>query len=97
MLSGYDQSSLSSTTPDTLVLLNPKSGEPLAYSELEIANLFGIVGTGKDLLFGFAGTSVYELFPGKENIEDRAVLLKDLSGRGLSQIYGAAYDGYFLY
>jgi len=28
------------------VLLNPKTGKPLAYSELPLANLFGIVCTG---------------------------------------------------
>jgi len=38
-----------------------------------------------------------ELFPGETNIADRAVLLKNLSGKGLTKIYGAAYDGYFLY
>jgi hypothetical protein len=97
VLSGYYQSSLGSNTPDTLVLLNPKTGEPMAYSELKLANLFGIVCTGKNLLFGFAGTSVYELFPSESNIDKRAVFLKDLSGRGLAKIYGAAYDGYFLY
>jgi hypothetical protein len=51
----------------------------------------------RTLLFGFAGTSVYQLFPGQENIAERAVLLKNLAGKGLSKIYGAAYDGYFLY
>jgi hypothetical protein len=97
VLSGYDQSRLGNNTPDTLVLLNPKTGAPMAYSQLKLANLFGIVCTGKNLLFGFAGTSVYELFPSEPNIDKRAVLLKDLSGRGLAKIYGAAYDGYFLY
>ena len=95
VLSGYYQPSLTNSTPDTLVLLNPKNGEPLAYSELKISNLFGIVCTGKNLLFGFAGTSVYQLFP-QEN-PGKAVLLKNLAGKGLSKIYGAAYDGYFLY
>jgi hypothetical protein len=97
VLSAYYQPSLTNSTPDTLVLLNPKTGEPLAYSELKIANLFGIVCTGKGLLFGFAGTNVYQLLPGETNIADRAVLLKKLSGEGLTKIYGAAYDGYFLY
>jgi hypothetical protein len=97
VLSGYYQSALESNTPDTLVLLNPKTGAVLAYSELKIANLFGIVCTGKDLLFGFAGTNVYQLFPAQTNIDKRAVLLKDLSGTGLTKIYGAAYNGYFLY
>jgi hypothetical protein len=97
VLSGFDQTSLTNSTPDTLVLVNPKNAQVLAYSVLKIANLFGIVCTGKDLLFGFADTSVYQLFPGAKNIADRAVLLKNLSGKGISQIYGAAYDGYFLY
>jgi hypothetical protein len=97
VLSGYYQSRLGSNTPDTLVLLNPKTGAPMAYSELKVANLFGIVCTGKNLLFGFADTSVYQLFPGEANIDKRAVLLKDLSGTGLAKIDGAAYDGYFLY
>jgi uncharacterized protein DUF6923 len=97
VLSGYYQSSLTNTTPDTLVLLNPTTGAVLAYSELKLANLFGIVSTGKDLLFGFAGTSVYQLFPSQTDIYKRAVLLKNLWGKGLAQIYGAAYNGYFLY
>lgn len=97
VLSGYTQSNLTNGTDDTLVLLNPKNGAVLAYSELKIANLFGIVCTGKDTLYGFAGLSLYALYPDQTNIEKRAVLLKDLSGKGLAQIYGAAYDGYFLY
>ena len=97
VLSGYYQPSLTNSTPDTLALLNPKTGQPLAYAELKIANLFGIVCTGKGLLFGFAGTNVYQLLPDETNIADRAVLLKKLAGKGLTKIYGAAYDGYFLY
>lgn len=97
VLSGYYETSLTNTTPDTLVLLNPKNGKVLAYSELKLANLFGIVCTSKDVLYGFAETSVYQLFPGQTDVSKRAVLLKNLSGKGLYQIYGAAYDGYFLY
>jgi hypothetical protein len=97
VLSGYYQTSLTNTTPDTLVLLNPKNGKVLAYSELKLANLFGIVCTSKDVLYGFAETSVYQLFPDQTDVSKRAVLLKNLSGKGLYQIYGAAYDGYFLY
>lgn len=96
VLSGYT-GSLTNTTPDTLVLLNPSNGKILAYAKLDIANLFGIVCTAKDTLYGFAGTSVYQLFPGQTEVSKRSVLLKNLSGKGLAQIYGAAYDGYFLY
>lgn len=97
VLAGYYQSSLTSTTPDTLALLNPSNGKVLGYAELKLANLFGIVCTGKDVLYGFSGQSVYQLFPSQSNISKRAVLLKNLSGKGLANIYGAAYDGYFLY
>jgi hypothetical protein len=97
VLSGYYQSSLTNSTPDTLVLLNPKNGAVLAYSELKVSNMFGIVCTGKDTLYGFAGEAVYQLFPDQSNIDKRAVLLKHLTGKGLAQIMGAAYNGYFLY
>lgn len=97
VLSGYSQSSLTNSTPDTLVLLNPKNGAVMAYSELKVSNLFGIVCTAKDTLFGFAGEAVYQLFPSETDINKRAVLLKHLTGKGLGQILGAAYDGYFLY
>jgi len=97
VLSGYNQSSLTSTTADTLVLLNPKNGAVLAYSELKVSNLFGIVCTGKDTLYGFAGEGLYELFPSQTDIDKRAVLVKRLTDKGLAQIMGAAYNGYFLY
>lgn len=96
VLSGYT-GSLTNTTPDTLVLLNPANGKVLAWAKLDIANLFGIVCTSKDTLYGFADTSVYQLFPSQTEVSKRSVLLKNLSGKGLAQIYGAAYDGYFLY
>jgi hypothetical protein len=97
VLSGYNQSSLTSTTADTLVLLNPKNGAVLAYSELKVSNLFGIVCTGKDTLYGFAGEGLYQLFPSQTDIDKRAVLVKRLTDKGLAQIMGAAYNGYFLY
>jgi hypothetical protein len=96
-LSGYYQSSLGSDTPDTLALLNPKTGKAEAYAELKIANLFGIACTSKDTLYGFAGKGVYQLFPSETEISKRAVLLKDLTTKGLGDIYGAAFDDYFLY
>ena len=97
VLSGYNQSSLTSTTADTLVLLNPKNGAVLAYSELKVSNLFGIVCTGKDTLYGLAGEGLYQLFPSQTDIDKRAVLVKRLTDKGLAQIMGAAYNGYFLY
>jgi hypothetical protein len=63
--------------------------------ELSITSLYGLVSTANNVLFGFAGTSVYQLFPNQSNINKRAVLLKNLSGHGVAQIFGAAYDGDF--
>jgi hypothetical protein len=97
VLSGYSQSSLTNTTADTLVLLNPKNGAVLAHSELQVSNMFGVVCTGKDTLYGFAGEALYQLFPSQTEVSKRAVLLKHLTGKGIGQIMGAAYNGYFLY
>jgi hypothetical protein len=80
---------------DTLVLLEPSTGKVLAYSELKVAKLFALACTGQDLLYGFAGTSLYRLLPGESNINNRAVLLKNLAPNGIAQIFGAAYDGNF--
>jgi hypothetical protein len=94
VLSGYYQSSLGNN-PDTLVALNASTGKPLAYAKLDISNIYGLVSTGKNLLFGFANESVYEIFPSESVESKRTVLLKNLSGKGIGQIMGAAYDGYF--
>jgi hypothetical protein len=50
-------------------------------------------GTGN--LAATTGPTIY-VTDAAGNIDQRAVLLKNLSGKGLAQIYGAAYDGYFL-
>jgi hypothetical protein len=100
VLSAYFQPSLTNSTPDSLLLLNPTTGKPELYAELKLANLFGLVCPGKDLLFGFAGTSVYQLLIAPTTgtpTKVTPVLLKNLTGKGLAKIYGAAYDGYFLY
>jgi hypothetical protein len=86
---------LSPSDTDTLVLLEPNTGKVLAYSELKLANLFGLACTGQNLLFGFAGTSMYRLLPGESNINNRVVLLKNLAPKGIAEIFGAAYDGNF--
>jgi hypothetical protein len=80
---------------DTLVQLEPSTGKILAYSELNLANLFALASTGEDLLYGFAGTSLYRLLPGESNINSRTVLLKNLAPNGIAEIFGAAYDGNF--
>ncbi|HXY11576.1 MAG TPA: hypothetical protein VEI52_27325 [Terriglobales bacterium] len=94
VLSAYTGSS-PTNSPDSILLLNPTTGKPEEYAQLTITNLFGLVCPGKDLLFGFAGTSVYQFVLTKTSVTP--VLLKNLAGKGLAKIYGAAYDGYFLY
>ncbi|HTS55903.1 MAG TPA: hypothetical protein VMH03_00055 [Terriglobales bacterium] len=99
MESGY----LLDTSDPYLVLLNPTTGKLELYAALNdppIPNLLGLVCTGKDKLYGFAGTSVYQflLTPTTGTPTTlTTVPLKSLAGKGLAQIWGAAYDGYFLY
>jgi len=94
VLAGYTGSS-DSETPDTLVQLDPVHGWPVAYVHVPVALLYGIVSPGKNLLYGFANTSVYQLIPSETTYNKRAVLLNDFSGKGLGDIYGSAYDGNF--
>jgi hypothetical protein len=95
ILSGCSGPSQCGTRPDTLVELNPNTGKPLSSVPLNVANLYGLTSTAKNVLFGFAGTSLYQLLPNQANIYKRAVLLKNFSQNGLAQIYGTAYDGNF--
>jgi hypothetical protein len=100
VLSGYLLPSFGQSAPSNLVLLNPTTGKFELYAPLKIANLLGLVCTGKDTLYGFAGTSVYQFLITPTTgtpTEVTPVLLKNLAGKGLAQIWGAAYDGYFLY
>jgi hypothetical protein len=97
--SGY----LLGTLDPYLVFLNPTTGKLELYAELNnppLPNLLGLACTGKDKLYGFAGTSVYQFVITLKNgipTTLTTVQLASLAGKGLAEIWGAAYDGYFLY
>jgi len=95
VLCGYTGGSPSD--PNSLVEIDRYTGKPIAASLLAIGDVYGLVSTGKNLLYGFAQTSLYQLLPGASTPSKRAVLLKNLASKGVAQIYGAAYDGYFQY
>jgi hypothetical protein len=101
VLSGYLDPTFGQSEPSYLVLLNPTTGKfELGWYFTKIANLLGLVCTGKDTLYGFAGTTVYQFLITPTTgtpTQATAVPLKNLAGKGLAQIWGAAYDGYFLY
>jgi len=86
--------------PAPYLVLLPTNGSSELAAPLKIANLLGLVSTAKNTLYGFAGTSIYQFLitptTGTPK-EVTPVLLKNLAGKGLAQIWGAAYDGYFLY
>lgn len=74
-----------------LVKLNKATGAVLSSKTHGITDLFGLVSTGTDKLYGFAATNAYKL-----NEDNGAkTLLFSFSGKGLQQIYGAAFNGNF--
>ncbi len=101
MLTGFKGTgSIGASTPNYLVTLNEKTaavvGTPVLISTKEV---FGLVSTGHNELFGFgivgtntAAPALYQFIP-PAAAGHRDILLKNLANSGLSQIYGAAYDG----
>ena len=89
---------ITTSTPNYLATLNEKTGAvegtPVA---LPVKELFGLVSTGKNELYGLAlygsHAGLYRIAPTETTYAKRAVLLEDLTSKGLSQILGAAYDG----
>lgn len=83
------------TTSNQLLTLNPSTGAAKAPISLPISNMFGLASTGTGLLYGFAGTSFYQIFPAAKSESARTKLLANFSTQGISEITGAAYDGNF--
>lgn len=100
LLAGFHGTrSVGPATTNYLLTLNPKTGahigEPI---QLPIKEVFGLVSTGKNELYGLAlygssGAALYKLAPTETVVSKRATLVETLSNRGLSLILGAAYDG----
>ncbi|MFO1073225.1 MAG: hypothetical protein U1E17_11260 [Geminicoccaceae bacterium] len=80
-----------SSTNRQLVKLNKITGAPISSKLHNIANLFGLVSTGTNRLYGFADTQAYLL---NEDTGGKTLLFQ-FAGRGLAQIYGAAFNGNF--
>lgn len=80
---------------DSLVFLNRSTGAVLSVRATNLKILYGLVSTGPNLLFGFANTSLYRLFPSASTVAGRAVLIKNLAPNGVGQIFGAAFNGNF--
>ena len=82
---------LMSDTQDQLLTLNPSDGAVTHVVADHTDNLFGLIATDANHLYGFAGTTMYSLNPntGAKTIDE------NLANSGLTQIFGAAFDGYF--
>ena len=86
--------------PAPYLVLLPTNGSSELAAPLKIANLLGLVSTAKNTLYGFAGTTIYQFFLTPTTGTPKQVTwvpLKNLQGKGLAEIWGAAYDGNFLY
>ena len=78
-----------------LAKLNKTTGAVLATKAHGINDLFGLVSFGTDRLHGFAGTKAYKFTETSSGPTGGKTLLFDFAGKGLQQIYGAAYNGNF--
>ena len=78
-------------TQDQLLTLNPSNGAVTHEVADHTANLFGLIATDAHHLYGFAGTTMYSLNAnaGTKTLDEH------LASSGLTQIFGAAFDGYF--
>jgi hypothetical protein len=93
VLSGYTGDL--TTAKEAIVTLNPSTGAVQHVAQTNVVQLYGLVSPSTNHLYGFAGTSMYQLFPGAATAAQRAVLVKNFSGSGVGQILGAAYNGNF--
>jgi len=91
VLSGYAGSS------NYLVWLNPKTAAVKKIVALDVNNLFGLASTGKGILYGFANTDFYRIYPTRKDIKRRTVLIVNLDNLNpdVANVAGAAYDGNF--
>jgi hypothetical protein len=83
------------STNNRLVKLNKASGAVVSAKTYSLNDMFGLVSTGTDKLYGFAGTNAYRLLENATGPTGGKTLLFGFSGKGLQQIYGAAYNGNF--
>jgi hypothetical protein len=89
----YHGNSLFWTTLDKkIVRINKKTGKSLSSKTHGIADLFGLVSTGRNGLYGFAGTKAYRLNGKTGKYKE---LFDFTKGGLLRRINGAAYNGNF--
>ncbi|MBV8639008.1 MAG: hypothetical protein JO322_13070 [Candidatus Eremiobacteraeota bacterium] len=80
---------------DSLVFLNRSNGAVLGVHPTNLSLLYGLVATAPGVMYGFANTSLYRIFPTASTTAGRTVLLKNLASEGVQQITGSAYNGYY--
>jgi hypothetical protein len=84
-----------STSNNQLVdfVVDPDSGKPVSFTAHPdgISNLFGLAVTAPGQLYGFANTTLYKLDPSTGH----GTLLADFGGKGLGQVFGAAFKKVF--
>jgi hypothetical protein len=95
VLSGFPSSGNVYTSQDALVTLNPSTGAVVHVAQTSLVQLYGLFSPSANHLYGFAKTSLYELFPGATTIAGRSKLLKNFATSGVGNIYGAAFNGNF--
>lgn len=85
------------SSADSLVWLDPTNAKIERTVPLAVADLYGLASTANNVLYGFANTDFYQIFPNVKAIGGRTHLIVNLSrlNSNVGKIYGAAYDGNF--
>ena len=84
-----------STRQKELANLNKVTGAVITRKPHGIVDLFGLVSTGVDKLYGFAFTKAYRFVENADGPTGQSVLLFDFANKGLTKIFGASFNGNF--
>lgn len=83
------------TTTNGLAKLNAANGAVISTKAHGINDMFGLVSTATNRLYGVAGTKVYLFAENAAGPTGAVSLARDFTGRGLGPTFGAAFNGNF--
>lgn len=82
-------------TTKGLTKLNARSGAVLSTRLHNVRDMFGLVSTATNRLYGVAGTKIYLFAENAAGPTGAVSVARDFTGRGLGATFGAAFNGNF--
>jgi outer membrane protein assembly factor BamB len=83
------------TEANKLVKLNKATAAVISSKPYAINDMYGLISTGRDKLYGFSETRAYRFTENAQGPTGGKVLLFNFAGRGLQATNGAAFNGNF--